>query len=180
MLHIGSHEKRLMLDVAPISQHQIILGLLWLEAHDPEIMWSTGCIHFGLHYCNQNCMPHPNDVFAQWQPTVMLNALQFKMFATHQAPGTKIPTRGSAGAARWDLYSIESATITPGQCKLIDTRISMEFPPGMYGRNALQSGLALKHGITIGAGVIDLDYTGNIQVLILNQGELPVNLLAGD
>jgi dUTP pyrophosphatase len=179
-LHIGSHAERLTLDVAPIGQHQIILGLPWLEAHDPDITWSTGHIHFGLHYCNENCMPHPNDVFTQRQPTVTLNALEIEMFITCQAMGAKIPTRGSTRAAGWDLYSIKSAKILLGQHKLINTRISMEFPSGVYGRIAPQSRLALKHGITIGAGVIDPDYTGNIRVLIMNQGEQLVNLLAGD
>jgi dUTP pyrophosphatase len=179
-LCIGLHEERLMLDVAPIGQHQIILGLPWLEAHDLEVTWSTGCIRFGSHYCNENCMPHPNDVFAQRQPTVMLSALEVKLFATCRTPGAKIPTRGSARAAGWDLYSIESAKILPGQRKLVDTGISMEFPSGVYGRIALQSRLALKHGISIGAGVIDPDYSGNIQVLIMNQGEQLVNLMAGD
>jgi hypothetical protein len=74
-LCIGSHEEKIMLDVVPIGQYQIILGLPWLEAHDPEITWSTGHIHFGSHYCNENCMPHPNDIFAQRQPMVTLNTL---------------------------------------------------------------------------------------------------------
>jgi dUTP pyrophosphatase len=179
-LCIGSHEEGLTLDVAPIRQHQIILGLPWLEAHDPEVTWSMGHIRFGSHYCNENCMPHPNDVFTQRQPTVTLNTMEIELFATRRAPGAQIPTRGSARAAGWDLYSIESAEILPGQCKLVDTGISMEFPSGMYGRIALRSGLALKHGITIGAGVIDPDYGGNIQVLIMNQGQDPVNLVKGD
>jgi dUTP pyrophosphatase len=54
---------------------------------------------------------------------------------------------------------------------VVDTGISVELPVGTYGRVVPQSGLALKHGITIGAGVIDQDYTGNIKVLIFNQGE---------
>jgi hypothetical protein len=64
-LCIGAHAEKLTLDVAPIGQHQIILGLPWLEAHDLDVTWSTGRIRFGSHYCNENCMPHPNDVFAQ-------------------------------------------------------------------------------------------------------------------
>jgi hypothetical protein len=47
----------------------------------------------------------------------------------------------------------------------------MELPSGVYGR---WSGLALKHGITIGARVINYDYMGNI--LIFNQA---VSLLKG-
>jgi dUTP pyrophosphatase len=111
---------------------------------------------------------------------VTLSALEFEMFATCQTPGAKIPTRGSTGAVGWDLYSIESAEILPGQCRLVNTGVSIEFPSSVYGRIAPRSGLALKHGITIGSGVIDPDYTDNIQVLIMNQGEQPVRLLAGD
>jgi len=39
------------------------------------------------------------------------------------------------------------------------------------GRIAPRSGLAVKHGITTGAGVIDADYTGHVKVLLFNLGE---------
>ena len=44
----------------------------------------------------------------------------------------------------------------------------MKFPPGTYGRNAPRSGLALKHGIDVGAGVIDPDFEGNIGIILFN------------
>ena len=40
--------------------------------------------------------------------------------------------------------------------------------------NRTPSGLALKQGITVGAGVIDRNYTGEIQVLLFNQGDTTV------
>jgi hypothetical protein len=171
LLKVRVHKEKITMDVALIGSHQIILGLPWLEAHDPDITWSTGRIQFGSHHCNTNCLPHPNDVFAISQPTVTLNYLDIKIFATKRVPTACIPTRGSQYAAGWDLYSTESVSILLGERKLVDTGISLELPPGVYGRVAPQSGLALKHGITIGAGVIDRDYTRNIKVLIFNQGE---------
>jgi dUTP pyrophosphatase len=63
---------------------------------------------------------------------------------------------------------IESASIVLGKQRLVDTGILLELPSGVYGRIAPWSGLALKHGITIGAGIINQDYTGNIKVLIFN------------
>ena len=39
---------------------------------------------------------------------------------------------------------------------------------GYYGRIAPRSGLALHHHIHVGAGVVDPDYTGPVQVLLLN------------
>ena len=39
---------------------------------------------------------------------------------------------------------------------------------GYYGWIAPRSGLALHHHIHVGAGVVDPDYTGPIQVLLLN------------
>jgi hypothetical protein len=79
-LRIGVHEERITMDVAPIGSHQVILGFPWLEAHDPDITWSTGKIHFGSHHCNVNCLPHPNDVFALSQPMVTLNYLDIEIF----------------------------------------------------------------------------------------------------
>lgn len=41
---------------------------------------------------------------------------------------------------------------------LVPTDISIAVPEGTYGRVAPRSGLAVKHFIDVGAGVIDYDY----------------------
>lgn len=86
-------------------------------------------------------------------------------------PLAKLPTRGSASAAGYDLYSSESATLPAGGRKLIQTGICLAIPPGHYGRVAPRSGLASKHGIDTGAGVIDEDYRGLLGVLLFNLGD---------
>lgn len=80
----------------------------------------------------------------------------------------KLPRRASAGAAGYDLTSIEHVTIFPGTRGLVSTGVSVKLPPGVYGRIAPRSGLAVKNGIQIGAGVIDADYRGEIKVLLFN------------
>src|SRR5258706_14702194 len=82
-------------------------------------------------------------------------------------PDAQLPTRGTPDSAGWDLYSPENTTIPIGQRALIDTGVTMQLPPGTYGRIAPHSGLAWKQGITTGAGVIDRDYTGSIKTLLL-------------
>ena len=46
---------------------------------------------------------------------------------------------------------------------IVKTGISVALPDGCYGRIAPRSGLAAKHHIDIGAGVIDKDYRGTSQ-----------------
>jgi dUTP pyrophosphatase len=73
-----------------------------------------------------------------------------------------LPTRGSARAAGYDLYSIEDKVITAQGKSLIKTGLSIAIPSGNYGRIAPRSGLALKNFIDVGAGVIDEDYRGEV------------------
>jgi dUTP pyrophosphatase len=47
--------------------------------------------------------------------------------------------------------------IPPGEQSPVNTAIALAAPPGTYARIALRSGLAVKHGIDIGAGLIDKD-----------------------
>lgn len=81
-----------------------------------------------------------------------------------------IPTRGSIKAAGYDLYAIENYILKPNERKLFKIGLSMEIPSGLYGRIAPRSGLALKNGIDVLAGVIDEDYRGEIGVILINLG----------
>ncbi|KAH7417059.1 deoxyuridine 5'-triphosphate nucleotidohydrolase [Cadophora sp. MPI-SDFR-AT-0126] len=92
----------------------------------------------------------------------------------------RLPTRGSAFAAGYDLYAAKD-TVVPARGKvLVDTDISMAVPAGTYGRIAPRSGLASKHMIDTGAGVIDADYRGQVKVLLFNHGEKDFEVKEGD
>uniref|UniRef100_A0A673TQV5 Deoxyuridine 5'-triphosphate nucleotidohydrolase n=1 Tax=Suricata suricatta TaxID=37032 RepID=A0A673TQV5_SURSU len=81
------------------------------------------------------------------------------------------PTKGSARAAGYDLYSAYDYTVPPMEKALVKTDIQIALPSGCYGRVAPRSGLASKHFIDVGAGVIDEDYRGNVGVVLFNFGK---------
>ena len=83
-------------------------------------------------------------------------------------PDAMIPTKGTVGSIGLDLCSVESYVIAPLQRAVISTGLTVQIPEGVYGRIAPRSGLAVKHGIDVGAGVIDPDYTGEIRIVLFN------------
>ncbi|KAI9361651.1 mitochondrial deoxyuridine 5'-triphosphate nucleotidohydrolase, partial [Zopfochytrium polystomum] len=92
----------------------------------------------------------------------------------------RLPTRGSAGAAGYDLYSAVTTTIPPHSRSVVATDISVAIPAGTYGRVAPRSGLAVKHFIDVGAGVVDSDYRGPLGVVLFNFGGVPFDVQQGD
>ena len=92
-----------------------------------------------------------------------------------------VPTRGSDHSVGYDLYSSEDVVV-PCQAgrALVGTGITVVLPPGVYGRVAPRSGLAVKHCIDVGGGVIDPDYTGEIKVILFNHGENDFEIKKGD
>ena len=90
------------------------------------------------------------------------------------------PTKGSEDAAGLDLYSAYDYVVKPADKMLVRTDIQVELPEGCYGRIAPRSGLALKHFIDVGAGVIDRDYRGNIGILLFNFGKTKFVIKKGD
>ena len=91
-----------------------------------------------------------------------------------------LPSRGSKHAAGLDLYAPQAYTLPPGQRVLIPLDISIELPIGTFAHLLPRSGLALKHGIHVGAGVVDSDYRGNVSVLLMNLGAETFEVLPGD
>lgn len=79
-----------------------------------------------------------------------------------------IPKRNTRTDAGADLYSVQDITIPPQSRAIVSTGVSIEIPEGFYGRIAPRSGLAVKHGIDVLAGVCDSSYRGEIKVVIIN------------
>jgi len=92
----------------------------------------------------------------------------------------KTPTRANVSDAGYDLYSVEEGLILSGTRKLIKTGVSIAIPPGYYGRVAPRSGLAVKKGIDVLAGVIDSGYRGEIGVVLQNLDEHHFTYKKGD
>ena len=79
-------------------------------------------------------------------------------------PDGKVPTRAKSSDAGYDLYSTVDMPITPTARQLVPTGIAIEIPEGYYGRIAPRSGLAVRAGIDILAGVVDSGYRNEIKV----------------
>lgn len=92
----------------------------------------------------------------------------------------RLPTKGSAEAAGWDMYANQEATILPRGMEIIATGISVAAPHGTYVRIAPRSGLAAKHGIDVGAGVCDSDYRGELKVILFNHSDNVFHVCVGD
>ncbi|OPJ70554.1 deoxyuridine 5'-triphosphate nucleotidohydrolase, mitochondrial [Patagioenas fasciata monilis] len=90
------------------------------------------------------------------------------------------PSKGSARAAGYDLYSAYDCVIPPMEKAVVKTDIQIALPSGCYGRVAPRSGLAAKHFIDVGAGVIDEDYRGNVGVVLFNFGKETFEVKKGD
>ena len=97
--------------------------------------------------------------------------------------GLPIPSYARPGDAGADLYSAIDDLIAPGARKLIPTGISIALPPGYVALVHPRSGLAIKHGITLGnaPGTIDASYRGEVKVILVNLDRaIPFEVKRGD
>ncbi|GMM33341.1 bifunctional dITP/dUTP diphosphatase [Saccharomycopsis crataegensis] len=105
-------------------------------------------------------------------------AEQLKVFK--RSENATLPTRGSPLSAGYDLYSSEEAMIPAKGQGLVATDVTIIVPIGTYGRVAPRSGLAVKHGISTGAGVVDADYRGEVKVVLFNHSDKNFEIKKGD
>ena len=54
---------------------------------------------------------------------------------------------------------------------VVRTGLAIAIPRGTYARIAPRSGLAVKHFVDTGAGVVDEDYRGEVGVVLFNHGD---------
>jgi len=95
-------------------------------------------------------------------------------------PEARLPTYGHVGDAGLDLYTTDTISVQPGERVIMSTGIAVAIPEGYVGLIWDKSGLAVKSGITVLAGVIDATYRGEIKVALLNTGKEVHEFSAGD
>ncbi|XP_072991917.1 deoxyuridine 5'-triphosphate nucleotidohydrolase [Typha latifolia] len=91
-----------------------------------------------------------------------------------------LPSRGSLLSAGYDLSSAVDTKVPARGKALVPTDISIAIPEGTYARIAPRSGLAWKHSIDVGAGVIDADYRGPVGVILFNFSDADFEVKRGD
>jgi dUTP pyrophosphatase len=91
-----------------------------------------------------------------------------------------VPRRESESAAGFDLVASEDATLAPGERAVIPTGFAWEIPEGCVGRVSPRSGLAVRHGVDVLAGVVDSDYRGEVKVVLINHGAENFTVNRGD
>lgn len=80
------------------------------------------------------------------------------------------PTKAYENDAGWDVYSIESIVLRPGQRHTFKLGLVMAVPPNQFLRVAPRSGLAYAEGFDTLAGTIDAGYREEIGIVVINLG----------
>lgn len=91
-----------------------------------------------------------------------------------------LPSRASSLSAGYDLSSAVETKVPARGKALVATDLSIAIPEGTYARIAPRSGLAWKHSIDVGAGVIDADYRGPVGVVLFNHADADFEVKVGD
>ena len=102
----------LTFDVAPLGGHNIILGLPWLQQHNPLIHWSTSKVTFASDYCKGHCLAQPASMFLKQHPLIQ------SLETIREVPD---PEADAMSAEEIDIYTIDSpSTLVPMEGQMPD------------------------------------------------------------
>jgi len=104
--------------------------------------------------------------------------MKVKIKKLHQV--AQLPIKGTPGSAAYDLHSIETVYIPPGETVTVRTGLAMEIPDGWKGDVYSRSGLAMDGVVVANSpGKIDSDYRGEIKVILHSTSDILIGLEAG-
>ena len=92
----------------------------------------------------------------------------------------QMPFKAHSSDAGFDLFSDDDAWIFSQERTTIKTGISLDMPDNMAGLIWPRSGLAVKKGVDVLAGVVDSGYRGEIMVCLYNTSNEDIEIKRGD
>ena len=190
-MDISSHRELATFQVANLQNHEVILGMPWLRKHHLTIDWIKNKITFNdepctTWYLNSSHVEYAIPEEKALEGNLITRFLEMPANEDQRVkvkklfPMARVPTKGYDKAAGNHLYANKGTEIPAREQAVIGSGIAIGLPHDTYGRIAPQSGLAVKHRLTTNAGVIDADYTGEVQVVLVNQGNQPYRVMKGD
>ena len=102
--------------------------------------------------------------------------IKFKLLS----PDSKLPQYAHSDDAGFDIFSVETVVLEPGQRHVFKTGLTSQIPQGWFVSVRDKSGLAAKHGLHTMGGVIDAGYRGEWGVILVNNGQEVVTIEKGD
>lgn len=157
----------------------LILVLLYLLFITSAL---TCCVCYILFQINGTRSHVVNSLYDNERPTPegSGNAQTKKLTFVKLTQDAEDVVQGTDKSAGYDIKACETVLIPARSKQTVKTGLRVEFPVGVHGRLASRSGLAVKHGIEVGAGVIDEDYEGELMVLLWNHSDCDFKVEKGD
>ena len=120
-----------------------------------------------------------------WRHTPSPHSEPLTLRVTRIHPDARLPAYHTDDAAGFDLASVSTVTVEPGQVALIPTGLVIQVPFRMFLGIFARSSTPLKRGLMIanGVGVIDPDYCGpedEVKIAVVNFTGEAVTVRAGD
>ena len=107
----------------------------------------------------------------------------FEVLSQYKELQIEKPSRSTEKAAGYDIRSITSGVIVPGEAMVFDTGLTAYMKADEFLALFIRSGMAFKHDLVLqnATGIIDADYYGkHIKIKIRNEGNENYEIKAGD
>ncbi len=102
-LRIAGGEEAIGLDVAPTTHH-IVLGVPWLEKHDPSISFDRRTLTFSSQYCRTHCTHYSKTIPLHPEPSIAENTPNAGT-PYPASPNTVLPTAASPNVVPSNVVS---------------------------------------------------------------------------
>lgn len=107
----------------------------------------------------------------------------FEILSDYKHLDIEKPSRSTEKAAGYDIRSITSGVIAPGEAMVFETGLTAYMKENEYLSLFIRSGMAFKSDLVLqnATGIIDADYYGkHIKIKIRNEGKEEYEIKAGD
>ena len=93
---------------------------------------------------------------------------------------TKETCQATEGSAGYDLYVAETRTMMSNSAHCVSLELRWAIPQGFFGKIYPRSCILKNHLVTVDAGLIDCDFRGIVEAILVNHSKKTYSVRTGD